>query len=146
MQLILYKTDSEDIRLNKTLNDETPLNGVLLEKQDISSLAIRLTTDGNDLDMFGYNYAYIPEFKRFYFVRSIDVERNTLFIFHLNVDVLMSFKEDINAMLVLLDKDSDTNDGNMDAPMTGQKYLTGFQEIENPFKNQQLYMTTIKGV
>lgn len=41
------------------------------------------------------NYAYIEEFARYYYVKSVSVESNKLAVFDLECDVLMSFKSDI---------------------------------------------------
>lgn len=41
------------------------------------------------------NYAYIEEFARYYFIKSVSIENNKLAVFDLECDVLMSFKSDI---------------------------------------------------
>lgn len=49
-----------------------------------------------DSSLLGLNYAYIPDFGRYYFVTGREVDGKTLYI-SLHVDVLMSFKNDILA-------------------------------------------------
>lgn len=46
-------------------------------------------------DLLFKNYAYIEEFARYYFVKSVSIENNKLAVFDLECDVLMSFKSDI---------------------------------------------------
>lgn len=48
------------------------------------------STAGNVLD---FNYAYIPQFRRYYYVASVGTGVNGLYVVSLSVDVLMSFKD-----------------------------------------------------
>ena len=48
-----------------------------------------------DISLINYNYIYIPDFKRYYYVKNIDCVCNNLYRFDLYCDVLMSFKDDI---------------------------------------------------
>ena len=41
------------------------------------------------------NYAYIPDYKRYYYVDSVTVGRNGIYIVQLSVDVLMSYADGI---------------------------------------------------
>lgn len=49
-----------------------------------------------DSSLLGLNYAYIPDFGRYYFVTGKEIDGKTIYI-SLHVDVLMSFKNDILA-------------------------------------------------
>ena len=90
MQLKLYKSLDEKNRISKTLTDELILNGALRDNSSIVKPTILIQTDPLD-----YNYAYIPEFGRYYFINNVVAMRNKAFIVDLKCDVLMSFKEEI---------------------------------------------------
>lgn len=53
-----------------------------------------------------YNYAYIPEFQRYYAVVSRNAYREGLWEVQFEVDVLMSFRNDIVNLNVVVDKQS----------------------------------------
>lgn len=49
----------------------------------------------SDVNVIDYNYCYIPNFKRYYYVKSVNFTRNNYIELELTEDVLMSFKPDI---------------------------------------------------
>lgn len=57
-------------------------------------LRVRMSVD----NLLSKNYAYIEEFARCYFVKSVSIENNKLAVFDLECDVLMSFKADIHGL------------------------------------------------
>ena len=64
----------------------------------------------------GYNYAYIPEFKRWYYITDCGSFRNSLTEINLAVDVLMTFKESIKSSPVILTRSSKAGDGDLALP------------------------------
>lgn len=86
MEIILYKTDSRNNVLNKGLTNELKLNGTLRENTVITAPVITVEIAGP----FDYNYAYIADFGRYYFISKIEIQRDKLFRLELRVDVLMS--------------------------------------------------------
>lgn len=52
----------------------------------------------------GFNYCYIPDFNRYYYVDDVDVIRTGLLGVKLSVDVLESFKQTILAQNVIIYK------------------------------------------
>lgn len=85
-EIILYKTDSRNNVLAKGLTNELKLNGTLRENTVITAPVITVEISG----AFDYNYAYIADFGRYYFISKIEIQRNKLFRLELRVDVLMS--------------------------------------------------------
>ena len=59
-----------------------------------SPLRVRMPVD----NLLFKNYAYIEEFARYYFIKSVSIENNKLAVFDLECDVLMSFKDDIHGL------------------------------------------------
>lgn len=85
-EIILYKTDSRNNVLSKGLTNELKLNGTLRENTVITAPVITVEISG----AFDYNYAYIADFGRYYFISKIEIQRDKLFRLELRVDVLMS--------------------------------------------------------
>lgn len=85
-EIILYKTDSRNNVLYKELTNELKLNGALRENTVITNPVITVEISG----AFDYNYAYIADFGRYYFISKVEIQRDKLFRLELRVDVLMS--------------------------------------------------------
>lgn len=87
----MYDTKSDNNVINKTLENEREFDIKLKEKTDIINPVIILHSKTLVLS----NYAYIPEFKRFYFVSRIELFPNNIYNIALKCDVLESFKTEI---------------------------------------------------
>lgn len=93
MKILLYKTTNANNDLNKTITDKVELVGSL---RDTSSIIVpSILIQSNPI---GYNYAYIPEFGRYYYIKNITAFRKTAWLIDLKCDVLMSFKDEILEM------------------------------------------------
>lgn len=92
MTINLYINKSEKERVTKTLSNEKTFTGTLREQTSIIDPVISIETTEN---ISGYNYMYIPEFGRYYYIRGIDSVKNNLWRVSGHVDVLMSFKAQI---------------------------------------------------
>ena len=90
MILILYKTDDSPNTINKTLSDSLELNINL--KKDTDIINPELVLKG---DFRGFNYAYIPELNRYYFINSMEQLNFILVKLYLECDVLETYKNDI---------------------------------------------------
>lgn len=101
----LFKTDSENNRLTKTLTNEKQLTGTLKEQTSILNPSIVISSDEN---ISTYNYAYISEFGRYYYITDIVSARNGLWRVQLRCDVLMSYKDEIQNLNVILDNTQQT--------------------------------------
>lgn len=90
MVVKLYKTLSEDNKLDKelTLIKEIGIN--LLIRSNVTSFEFSLS--GEILDI---NYMYIPDFGKYYFLKSPTIERNGYTTFRVEEDVLMTYKAQI---------------------------------------------------
>ena len=91
MNITLYKNISEVERVGKTLTNSTDLNGSLRNESRIINPSILIEHD----NISDYNYAYIPEFNRYYFIKDMISIRNNLWQIELYVDVLESYKDAI---------------------------------------------------
>ena len=141
MQLKLYKSLDEKNRIRKTLTDELILNGALRDNSSIIKPTILIQTDPKD-----YNYAYIPEFGRYYFINNVVAMRNKAFIVDLKCDVLMSYADDIYRLRALVDREETPS----------QQYVSGDYVLDarhntekiafnNPFTEKNYILVTLKG-
>ena len=121
MNIKLYKSTSERIRLDKTsyLTEIASLNGTLREMVDLLSPSVvvelepesyNVVTAGADnviaddsnvvtetMRITTANYAYISDFNRYYFIESIEISTSArgnrrLYRLELSIDVMMSYK------------------------------------------------------
>lgn len=98
MNITLYVNNSEKNKIGKNLTNDFSLSGTLRDATNIINpvILIELNEIGN------YNYCYIPNFNRYYFITDITVIRTGLFAISLMVDVLESFKTNIKNLSVIL--------------------------------------------
>ena len=94
MIINLYKYSGEHNRLDKTnlLSDAISLQGTARESIDRMSTSVLIEYSGT---LSTYNYAFIDEFNRYYFIESDTIERNGIHRLQLTTDVLMSHKTGI---------------------------------------------------
>lgn len=101
----LFKTNSENNRVVKTLTDEKQLSGELRNQTSVLSPSIRIESADN---ISTYNYAYISEFGRYYYITDIVSVRTNCWVVSLRCDVLMSYKDEIQGLNVILDNTQET--------------------------------------
>lgn len=116
MEITLYVNNSEVNRIGKNLTNAFTLSGTLREQTNVIQPDI-LITMGNPTE---YNYAYIPLFKRYYFIKDITSVRNGLWRLHLTVDTLETYKNEILNCSCILDN---TNETGLDNYLTGGNWV-----------------------
>lgn len=101
MEITLYKYSGEMDNATKSnyLSSPLTINGTLREESSIINPSI--TFNINNFDLQNYNYAYIKEFNRYYFIKDITYIRNSIGRIDFNVDVLYTYwnKATINGMV-----------------------------------------------
>ena len=108
MQINFYKNSSEKNKIGKSLSSGLTLNGNLRDECSITSPSILVEATS----LVEYNYCYIPEFKRYYFISDITSVRNNLWRVSLKCDVLESFKSGILNSSCIVDKQSSYENSN----------------------------------
>lgn len=98
MDLRLYYTSDENNKINKALSSAVVLTGTMRDSSSIIKPVILV----EGVSFNAYNYAYIPNFDRYYFIKEIINYRNNLWILELECDVLMSFRSSILNMNCIL--------------------------------------------
>lgn len=86
----LYECKDDKRKLNKTLVSKGTCDIQLRDRVNVINpiMSIPLRSDT-------FNYCYIEDLGRYYYVDSVEYNKN-LMILHLSVDVLMSYKDYIN--------------------------------------------------
>lgn len=98
MNITLYVNNSEKNKIGKNLTNDFSLSGTLRDATNIINPIILVELN----EISNYNYCYIPNFNRYYFITDITVIRTGLYAISLLVDVLESFKTDIKNLSVIL--------------------------------------------
>ena len=98
MDIILYVCLSERQAIHKNLSSDTTLTGSLRGESSIISPSFLIEYSNPS----GFNYCYIPEFGRYYFITNITSVRTELWRIDCAIDVLMSFKNQILALNVIV--------------------------------------------
>lgn len=107
MDVIFYYNMSDDRMINKSLVIGDTFQGVLRDECSIMSPIIRFEKNG----VLRYNYAYIPDFQRYYSITDKTSYRDGIWDVSFDVDVLMSFRNDINNLNVIVDKQTSSDIG-----------------------------------
>lgn len=104
MEVRFYFNASDDRVINKRLMEDgnNVFDGVPRGETSVMNPIIRFESD----EILRYNYAYIPELQRYYSVVDRTAFRQGVWDVTFAVDVLMSFRRDIQALYVVVDKQS----------------------------------------
>lgn len=111
MTIIFYNNCSERNVINKMIDTLTALTltGELRKSTSVKNPVIVVeTTDA----IIGYNYCFITEFARYYFITDIKSVRNGLWEISMRVDVLMSFQNDILSSEAIIDHETAPDNSN----------------------------------
>lgn len=108
MTITLYRNISEYNAVNKSINELTTLTGTLREESSIIDPVITIS----DIDNYvgSMNYAYIPEFNRYYFITNIESVRNNLWRVSFHVDVLYTYRSQIKSNSAIIERNENEYD------------------------------------
>lgn len=112
MQISLFSCNAENNRVNKSnyINNRFALDGYL--KNNTSVIDPVIVIEKNNPAKYNYNYMYIEEFNRWYFITDIVSLTNTTWEIHAHVDVLYSWYADIGNMECIISKTELYNNAN----------------------------------
>lgn len=98
--IVLGRNTSPTHQLNKQVTHVATLTGTFRDSVDILSPVVRIEYS----NPVGFDYVYISDFGRYYYVEDITVVRTGILDLHLSIDVLESHKAAILANTAILDK------------------------------------------
>ena len=105
MQISLFSCNAEKNRVNKLayLVNRMPINGTL--RSETSAMNVSIIVEKSNPLEYKYNYMYIGDFNRYYFIDEIRSIRNGLWEINGTCDVLFSFSNDILNSYAVIDKE-----------------------------------------
>ena len=141
MNITLYKTKSANNVISKKLISEKNLGNscILADNTSVTSPTVIIGGITSLDSISDYNYAYIPQCHRYYYINDIIALSGGRIKLILSVDVLMSFKTDILNSTQLVTRQK--NKGKMyladaDWTLDGRTYLRSQYFNENHFSPQ----------
>ena len=127
MEITLYTNESEKNKLDKTITNSVLLEGNLRDESSIINPIILISSNKEDIP-YMYNYAYIPAFGRYYFITDIESVRTGIWRVSMHVDVLMSYKEQIKNLNVIINNSEETGANNY---LSGEQWITNVKNTTN---------------
>lgn len=140
----LYKTTSENNRVVKALSAVKEMSGELRNKTSVLNPSIRIESAEN---ISGYNYCYIPEFGRYYYITDITSVRTNIWEVSMRCDVLMSYSVQIKALKPIIERDETGQSAGLvdsDLPISINKKVQKFY-FPNGFTKDIQYVLTTSG-
>lgn len=140
----LFKTASENNRVVKVLTDEKQLSGELRNQTSVLSPKIRIESADN---IAGYNYCYIPEFGRYYYIVDITSVRTNAWEVSMRCDVLMSYSAQIKSLRPIIERDETGQSAGLvdnDLPISINKKVQKLY-FPNGFTKDIQYVLTTSG-
>ena len=145
MTIKLYHNDSDKRTVNKTLTNEGNLAGATII-DDTTILNPRLKVRDNGVIMVQYNYCYIADFKRYYYITNVTVS-NGYIIIDCKVDVLMSYAKEIKACTGVIARQENVWSGYLDDSenFTNQYNNVSLKAFNSPFSKTLSYILLVNG-
>lgn len=101
----LYSYTDRENTVNKTLTDPTTIEGLMRDAVNILQPVIRLKHTGT----FNYNYCFVRELNRYYYITGYTVIDNTQIELRLRIDVLKTYEDAIMSATGTVIERSDAN-------------------------------------
>lgn len=111
LQLMAYSGKRNKIKKAGNFYNQWTTSGTLREQTSFLHPVIVIEKPTAPMKN-SYNYMYIPEFKRYYFINDIVSIRNNLWEIHADVDVLFSNYKDIYESKAIISKSQDVSNAN----------------------------------
>ena len=110
MQVIFYSCADDRRTVNKTLTQITTADCDVWDSCNIKDPTLLLDYAAN---LTGVNYAFIPDWNRYYYVSSPTIENGTQLIAELHEDCLMSWKTGILNLNATVVRTAQNGKGNL---------------------------------
>lgn len=145
MEVQFFYNVSDPRCINKTLIEGEIFEGQMRDEVNIMNPVVMFDSD----EILKYNYAYIPEFQRYYSVDTVNIYRTGLYEVSLTVDVLMSFRRDILNCVAVVDKQSMPENGDEyiddGSLVTDNIMFTEVLEFDEGFNDSVEYILIVAG-
>lgn len=128
----LYVSGSPVEKIGKSLSSGTDFSCELKDDTSILNPKIKIYSTSN---LSGYNYMYIPEFGRYYYINDISSPRNNEWDISAHVDVLETYKTAILANSAVIKRQESQYNLYLDDPDFMSYNYDRIQTIKFPTNN-----------
>ena len=135
MIIDFYKINDVKNKINKTLGAPYTINNVFFKSGDVDIIKpfLRLSRD-----ITQYNYCFIRELNRFYFIDDVVIENNGIRNYKLSIDVLMTYKNEImNNKTHIIESENVINADNIEYSEKNNEVVSTFNFPDNPFEDNK---------
>ena len=143
MTVIFYKYNDIKNKINKTLSGGLTVNDVIMHN-DFDITAFELLIKNSDFNS-EYNYCYIQDLGRYYFIDSVERMNGTIYKIRVTVDVLKSFSTQIENINAIITKSENPDDNFVDCEKS-ENYTSEVINMSDNFNhNGNLILVTSLG-
>ena len=143
MEIKLYITEDSDTVMNKDLTLIATFDIQMRDTQNVSA-PILILGEIEGVDLKTVNYAYIDEFKRYYFIRTITVGQNNIYTLAMECDVIETYKEDILNSSALISRRVAAGDyGDMAVSSEVRKEVEVFKSTRGFNEDKTIILSTV---
>ena len=143
MEIKLYITEDSDTVMNKDLTLIATFDIQMRDTQNVSA-PILILGEIAGVDLKTVNYAYIDEFKRYYFIRTITVGQNNIYTLAMECDVIETYKEDILNSSALISRRVAAGDyGDMAVSSEVRKEVEVFKSTRGFNEDKTIILSTV---
>ena len=143
MENKLYITEDADTVMNKDLTLIATFDIQMRDTQNVSA-PILILGEIEGVDLKTVNYAYIDEFKRYYFIRTITVGQNNIYTLTMECDVIETYREDILNSSALISRRVAAGDyGDMAVSSEVRKEVEVFKSSRGFNENKTIILSTV---
>lgn len=140
MNCNFYSISDDRNKINKTLGTPTTKTITFLDSVDLLHPIIKLSAFPAEK-----NYCYIPALNRYYFIDSVEIVRNGLFVVRLSIDVLYTYKTQIETSTADIVETSEIlNADKLDYESENTETVTEI-DLTNPFNDTSNILITAQG-
>ena len=143
MEIKLYITEDADTVMNKDLTLIATFDIQMRDTQNVSA-PILILGEIAGVDLKTVNYAYIDEFKRYYFIRTITVGQNNIYTLTMECDVIETYREDILNSSALISRRVAAGDyGDMAVSSEVRKEVEVFKSTRGFNEDKTIILSTV---
>ena len=143
MTVIFYKYNDIKNKINKTLSGGLTVNDVIMHNDfDITSFELLIKNSDFNSE---YNYCYIQDLGRYYFIDSVERMNGTIYKIRVSVDVLKSFSTQIENINAVITKSENPDDNFVDCEKSENYTSEVINMTDNFNHNGNLILVTSLG-
>ena len=143
MTVIFYRYNDIKNKINKTLSGGLTVNDVVIQN-DFDITVFDLLIKNSDFNS-EYNYCYIQDLGRYYFIESVEKMNGTIYKIRLTVDVLKSFSTQIENINAVITKSENPDDNFVDCEKSENYTSEVINMTDNFNHNGNLILVTSLG-